>query len=81
MRLRRFRILELAENRGYVDESGRVSQKMLAGALGVTEVWLSAVLNGRRTPSFDLLERMCSTLDCTLDEIMLYPNVEALVPA
>ena len=39
------------------------SQRDVAAAIGVTEPWLSTIINGRQNPSLDLIENLSSILE------------------
>lgn len=39
------------------------SQRDVAAAIGVTEAWLSTIINGHQNPSLDLLENLSSILE------------------
>ena len=39
------------------------SQRDVATAIGVTEPWLSTIINGRQNPSLDLIESLSSVLE------------------
>ena len=53
------RIKELLKERG-------ISSKDLAGELGITENGLSLVINGKRQPRFELLEKLAQRFDVKL---------------
>lgn len=70
--LKKYRVLELSENAGYS------TREELAEALGVSRQWLSALLNGRKTPTTDQLVKLTQLIGCQIDDIADYPKVAAL---
>ena len=73
--LRKYEVLERAE------KAGIKTSKELAERLGVTPTWLSACLQGRRTPSTDMLVALVQVLGCDIDDIATYPKDLAPVMA
>lgn len=69
--LRKYRVLEYAEKAGF----GR--QDELADALGVSRQWLSALLNGRATPTTEQLVTLTQLFGCSIDDIADYPKAAA----
>jgi transcriptional regulator with XRE-family HTH domain len=47
--LKKYRVMELMEQAGYK------TQEEFAAAVGVSRTWMSALLNGRATPTTDQL--------------------------
>lgn len=58
---------ELRKNKG-------ISQEELAKALGVTQGNISAYETGRWEPSIQMLKKLASILDCTVDELLTDPK-------
>lgn len=71
--LKKYRVLELMEAAGYK------TQEELAAAVGVSRTWMSALLNGRATPTTEQLVLITRLLGATIDEIADYPKVLSLV--
>ena len=70
--LKKYRVLELANKAGYK------TQEELAEQVGVSRTWMSALLNGRSSPTADQLVKMAQLLGCTIEEIIDYPKAPAL---
>jgi DNA-binding Xre family transcriptional regulator len=80
LKLRKYRVLERMEKAGYA------TRGEFADALGVSRQWLSAMLNGRTTPTTDQLVAICQLLRCSIDDIVEYPkepgsDTQAVAPA
>ena len=72
LKLKKYKVLELMEAAGFNTQSD------LADDLGVSRTWVSALLNGRATPSTDQLVRLTQLLKCSIDDIADYPKAPAL---
>lgn len=72
LRLKKYRVLEYMEKAGYDTQEG------FAEAIGVSRVWLSALINGRATPTTDQLVLMCQIFNCAIDDIADYRKAVAL---
>ncbi len=70
--LKKYRVMELMEQAGYR------TQEELAAAVGVSRTWMSALLNGRATPTTDQLVLITRLLGATIDEIADYPKALSL---
>lgn len=70
--LRKYRVLELMEDAGYK------TQADLADAVGVSRTWMSALLNGRATPTTEQLVMLAQLLGVNIDDIADYPKDRAL---
>lgn len=47
----------------------RMSSRELAKKIGISETHMSYLLNGKRKPSFELLDDICSVLEVPMSEI------------
>ena len=63
---------------GEMHLNGYKNQEDLANALGISRVWLSTLINGNEQPTTDVLLRMCSLFNCSIDDLVVYPKAEAL---
>ena len=70
--LKKFRVLEYAQNAGFSN------QGELADALGVSRQWMSALINGKATPTTDQLVKLVQLFGCEIDDIADYPKAAAL---
>ena len=70
--LKKYRVMEL------MDQAGYKTQEEFAAAVGVSRVWLSALINGRATPTTDQLVMITRLLGTTIDEIADYPKALSL---
>ena len=70
--LKKYRVMELMQQAGYK------TQEELAAAVGVSRTWMSALLNGRATPTTDQLVLITRFLGATIDDIADYPKVLSL---
>lgn len=70
--LKKYRVIEKMEQAGFNN------QQDFANAVGISRPWLSAILNGRATPSTDQLVKMAQLLGCNIDDIADYPKALAL---
>lgn len=66
--LKKYRVLELMQKAGYR------TQADFAERLGVSRTWLSALLNGRATPSTEQLVLITQLLGTSIDAIADYPR-------
>jgi transcriptional regulator with XRE-family HTH domain len=75
--LKKYRVMELMEAAGYK------TQEDFATAVGVSRTWMSALLNGRATPTTDQLVLISRLLGVTIDDIADYPKALSLagIPA
>jgi transcriptional regulator with XRE-family HTH domain len=73
--LRKYRVLEL------MDKAGYRTQEEFANDVGVSRTWMSALLNGRATPTSDQLVRMARLLGQPIEDIVDYPKAGSLVGA
>lgn len=73
--LKKYRVMELMEAAGYK------TQEEFAAKLGVSRTWMSALINGRATPTTDQLVTITRLLGATIDDIADYPKAESLARA
>jgi transcriptional regulator with XRE-family HTH domain len=71
--LKKYRVMELMEQAGYK------TQEELAAAVGVSRTWMSALLNGRATPTTEQLVTITRLLGASIDDIADYPKAQSLV--
>jgi transcriptional regulator with XRE-family HTH domain len=61
-----------------MNKAGYKTQEELATAVGVSRVWMSALINGRATPTTDQLVTITRLLGVTIDDIADYPKALSL---
>lgn len=59
----------------------RISNRALAERVGVTDLWIGRVLNGRYRPSRELAERIAVVLDEPVEELFRPEDLEPRPPA
>ena len=53
-----------------IRESRKMTQVVLAGAVGVAQGYISSLENGLYSPSFEILIKLADALNCSLDELV-----------
>lgn len=69
----------LGENLKTIMKEKGVTSKELAERVGVSQVHISYILNNKRDPSIDLLEKIANVLNVSVSNFYLEKNLESQV--
>lgn len=69
----------LGENLKTIMKEKGVTSKELAERVGVSQVHISYILNNKRDPSIDLLEKIANVLNVSVSDFYLEKNLESQV--
>ncbi|MDD5018521.1 MAG: helix-turn-helix domain-containing protein [Eubacteriales bacterium] len=61
---------DLADRIRLMRQAQNLNQSQLALRVGVAQAYISEIEKGKKTPSVDVLEKLCDALDCSADYLL-----------
>ena len=61
---------DLADKVRLMRKAQKLNQTQLARRVGVAQAYISEIEKGKKTPSVDVLEKLCDALDCSADYLL-----------